>query len=73
MRPATIPPEKPPRMMALDGLAKYVCSIEAGARALRREASLARASFRVTDMEHHAHDAKALEELALRLDVRRRA
>lgn len=70
MRPVT--PEKPPRTMMLDGLAAFVPAIEAGARALRRQASLARASFRPTDMEYHAKDARALEALAAHLDVRRR-
>lgn len=71
MRPMTIPHERPMRTMTLDGLSSFVPSIEAGARALRREVARARAAFLPTDMENHQHDAAMLENLAHRLDVRR--
>lgn len=70
MRPITVPPERPPRTMSLDALAPYVPSVEAGARALLREAERARGAFRMTDLQHAIHDANKLEQLARVLDVR---
>lgn len=65
-------PERPERMMPLDGLAKFVPAIEAGARALRREAEACRRRFLPTDMAFRDRDAEALEVLAHHLDIRRR-
>lgn len=64
-------PEKPPRMMALDGLASFVPSIEAGSRALRKEADRCKRALLFTDCDYAAKDAKELEALARHLDVRR--
>ena len=64
-------PERPLPTVRFDAYVAFVPSIEAGARALRREAERARRAFRPTDMDAHQRDALALEELAHRLDVRR--
>lgn len=69
MRPIT--QERPPKMMRLDALSSSVPAIEAGARALWERAEKARNDFRMTDYQHHVADAKELESLARRLDVRR--
>ena len=71
MIPNRIPPEKPPKMMPVDGFAAFVPAIEAGARALRVVAEQHRRAFRPTDMDHAAKDARKLEVLAAHLDVRR--